>query len=304
MYDVTVLGAGPAGLTAAMYTARAKLKTILVTGPTIGGQIALTYQVDNYPGFPQGITGPDLTDKFKTHTQKFGAEFLDAEATSVDFSTQPYKISTNINSIETRAVIVATGMTNRKLGIPGEDRLMGRGVFVCATCDAALYEDRKAIVVGGGDSAIQEALDLAKFASEVTIIHRGERTTACRCLMDVAEKEPRIKFLYNVEVTEILGEKRVKQIRVRNTKTRIDQLIDTDGVLVAIGWNPNTGIFQGKLDMDAMGYLKTDWVKTSKPGIYVAGDLIDTVYHQVTTSCGSGCAAALESIHWLESQNS
>ncbi|MCX6648310.1 MAG: thioredoxin-disulfide reductase [Candidatus Bathyarchaeota archaeon] len=302
MYDVIVLGAGPAGLTAALYTARAKLKTLVVTGPMVGGQIAFTYQVDNYPGFPEGITGPELADKFKAHAERFGAEFLDGDATGVDFSTTPYRVSMGDKLLEAKSVIVATGMTHKKLGVPGEDRLMGRGVFVCATCDAVLYEDRKAIVVGGGDSAIQEAIDLARFASEVTIVHHREEARACRCLMDKAENDPKIKILYNTEVTEILGDKRVKQVILRDLKTGASRLVDTDGVLLAIGWDPNTAIFRGQLDMDGEGYLKTEGVKTGKPGIFVAGDLMDKLYRQVVTSCGNGCAAALEAIHWVEGQ--
>jgi thioredoxin reductase (NADPH) len=300
MYDVIVLGAGPAGLTAALYTARAKLKILVVTGPMVGGQIAFTYQVDNYPGFPEGITGPELSDKFKAHAERFGAEFLDGDATRVDFSTIPYKVSVGEKVLEARSVIVATGMTHRRLGVPGEDRLMGRGVFVCATCDAVLYEDRKAIVVGGGDSAIQEALDLARFASEVTIVHRRDETRACRCLMDKAENDPKIKFFYNTEVIEILGDKRVKQVNLKDLITGASKLVDTDGVLLAIGWDPNTAIFRGQLDMDGNGNLKAEGVKTSKSGIYIAGDLMDKRYRQVVTSCGNGCAAALEAIHLIE----
>jgi thioredoxin reductase (NADPH) len=302
MYDVIVLGAGPSGLTAALYTARARLRTLVVTGPMIGGQIALTYQVDNYPGFPDGITGPELSDRFKAHAQRFGAEFLEADSTSVAFSSTPYRVSMGKKVLEARSVIVATGMTQRKLGVPGEDRLMGRGVFVCATCDAVLYEDKKVIVVGGGDSAIQEAIDLAKFASEVTIIHRRDEIRACRCLMDKAERDPKIKFLYNTAVTEILGDKRVQQVRIKDLKTGVDRRVDADGILIAVGWDPNTAIFGGQLDMDDDGYLKTEGVKTNKQGIYVVGDLVDREYRQVVTSCGSGCAAALEAIRWIEGQ--
>ena len=300
MYDVIVLGAGPAGLTAALYAARAKLGTLVVTGSMVGGQIAFTYQVDNYPGFPDGITGPELSDRFKAHAVRFGAEFLDGDSTGVDFSSKPYRVSVGGKVFEGRSVIVATGMTHRRLGVPGEDRLMGRGVFVCATCDAVLYEDKKVIVVGGGDSAIQEAIDLARFASEVTIVHRRDEARACRCLLDIAESDPKIRFLYNTEVTEILGDKRVKQVSLRDLKTGAIRLVDTDGVLLAIGWDPNTSIFRGQLDMDGDGYIKAEGVKTSKPGIYVAGDLMDKRYRQVVTSCGNGCAAALEAIRWIE----
>ena len=300
MYDVIILGAGPAGLTAALYTARAKLSTLVVTGPMVGGQISFTYQVDNYPGFPEGITGPELSYKFKAHAERFGAEFLDGEATGANFSKMPYHVTVGGKVLEAKSIIVATGMTHRKLGVPGEDRLMGKGVFVCATCDAVLYEDRKAIVVGGGDSAIQEAIDLARFAFEVTVVHRRDETRACRCLMDAAENDPKIKILYNTEVTEIIGDKRVKQVTLRDLKTGESRLVDTDGVLLAIGWNPNTAIFKGQVDMDEEANLITEGVKTGKPGVFVAGDLMDKLYRQVVTSCGNGCAAALEAIYWVE----
>ncbi len=302
LYDVVVLGAGPAGLTTAIYAAREKLKTLVVTGSMVGGQIALTYEVDNYPGFPDGVTGSDLADKFKAHAERFGAEFLDGEATRVDFESKPNKVWVGDNLLETRSVVVATGMTNRKLGVSGEDRLMGRGVFVCATCDAVMYEDRKVVVVGGGDSALQEALDLAKFASEVTIIHRRSELRACKCLADRAAKEPKIKFLYDTTVEEIIGEKSVEQVRVKDLKTGESKLLETDGILLAIGWDPNTSIFQGQLEMDEAGYIKSEGVKSSKPGVFLAGDLIDRQYRQVVTSCGSGCAAALETIGWLDKQ--
>jgi thioredoxin reductase (NADPH) len=302
LYDVIILGAGPSGLTAAMYAARGKLKTLVVIGPMVGGQIALTYQVDNYPGFPDGLTGPELSDRFKTHAEKFGAEFLDAEATRVDFTSTPYKIWVGEKLLEAKSIIVAMGMTHRKLCVPGEDHLFGRGVFVCATCDAILYEDKKVVVVGGGDSAVQEAIDLAKFASEVTIVHRRDELRACRCLTDKAMSEPKIKFLYSTVVDEIIGEKRVQQVRLRNLKTEATSVIDAEGVLLAIGWNPNTIMFKGYLDMNESGNLETFGVKTRKPGVYVAGDLMDMDYRQVVTSCGSGCAAALEAMHWLETQ--
>jgi thioredoxin reductase (NADPH) len=302
LHDVIVLGAGPAGLTAAMYAARSKLKTLVIVGPMVGGQIALTYQVDNYPGFPDGLTGPELSDRFKAHAERFGAEFIDAEATRVDFSSSPYRVWVGEKLLEAKAIIVATGMTHRRLGVPGENRLFGRGVFVCATCDAVLYEDRKVIVIGGGDSAVQEAIDLAKFATEVTIVHRRDELRACRCLVDKALSEPKIKFLYSTVVEEIMGEKRVQQVRLRNLKTGTTSVVDSDGVLLAIGWDPNTSIFKGQLNMDELGNLETFGVKTRKPGVYVAGDLMDRDYRQVVTSCGSGCAAALEAIHWLEAQ--
>ncbi|MFA5869986.1 MAG: FAD-dependent oxidoreductase [Candidatus Bathyarchaeia archaeon] len=237
-----MLGAGPAGLTAALYAARGKLKTLVVTGPMVGGQIALTNHVDNYPGFPDGVSGPELSDRFKAHAERFGAEFLDAEATKIDLASRPIRVWVGEKLLEAKALIVATGMTHKRLGVPGEDRLLGRGVFVCATCDAILYEDKKVVVVGGGDSAV----------------------------------------------------------RLRNLKTGEVSVEDADGVLLAIGWDPNTSILRGQLDLDELGYIKSDGIDSGKPGVFLAGDLIDRKYRQVATSCGSGCAAALEAITWLE----
>jgi thioredoxin reductase (NADPH) len=304
MYDVIVLGAGPAGLTAALYTARARMKTLVVAGPMIGGQIAFTYQVDNYPGFYEGITGPELSERFKVHAERFGAVFLDASAIGVDFSGTPYKVMVDDRVLDARSVILAMGMNHKKLGVPGEDRLMGRGVFVCSTCDAALYEDRKVVVVGGGDSAIQEALDLARFASDVRIVHRKGETRACKCLMEKAINEPKIRFQYNTVVTEILGDKRVSGVRLSDLKTGESRVVETDGVLLAIGWEPNTSILRGHVELDEVGFPLTDGVKTRIKGVFVGGDLIDKTYRQVVTSCGSGCAAALEAIHWLEGVSS
>ncbi len=295
-----VLGAGPAGLTAALYAARGKLKTLVVTGPMVGGQIALTNHVDNYPGFPDGVSGPELSDRFKAHAERFGAEFLDAEATKIDLASRPIRVWVGEKLLEAKALIVATGMTHKRLGVPGEDRLLGRGVFVCATCDAILYEDKKVVVVGGGDSAVQEAIDLAKYATSVTVVHRREDLRACRCLADKALEDPKIRFLYDTVVDEIIGDKRVSAVRLRNLKTGEVSVEDADGVLLAIGWDPNTSILRGQLDLDELGYIKSDGIDSGKLGVFLAGDLIDRKYRQVATSCGSGCAAALEAITWLE----
>ncbi len=299
MYDVVILGAGPAGLTAALYAARAKLSTLVVTGPLVGGQITLTSSVDNYPGFSEGAGGVALADRFRAHAQRFGAEFLEAPATGVDFSGKPLRVVTRDSSVEARSVIIATGLRDRRLGVPGEDRLQGRGVFHCATCDAALYEGRKVLVVGGGDSAIQEALDLARFASEVTLVHRRDSLRACRCLTDAAKAESKIRFLLSTVVEEITGEKKVEGARLRDIKTGNKYAVPVDGVLVAIGWNPNTSIFDGQIDMDEEGYIANVGVKTGVEGVFVAGDLVDRVYRQVVTACASGCQAAIEAEHWL-----
>ena len=298
-YDIVILGAGPAGLTAALYTSRAKLSTLIVSGPMIGGQISQTYQVDNYPGFPEGITGPDLTMKFKAQAEKFGAIFMDSEASAVDFGSQPFTVTLDGEKVESRVVIVATGMTHKKLNIPGEDKLMGRGVFTCATCDAVLYEDLKVAVIGGGDSAFQEALDLSKYAAEVTIIHQRGSFKAVQYLVDKAKENPRMRFVMNSEVLEILGEKRIEGLKLRAISTGEISTLKVDGVLIAIGWNPNTNIFRGQLELDPDNYIISRSVFTEKPGVFTAGDLNDRLYRQVVTSCASGCVAALEAVKYL-----
>lgn len=295
LYDVIVLGAGPAGLTAAIYTARARLETLVITGRMVGGQIALTYQVDNYPGFPDGITGPELAGRMRAHAERFGAKFIEEDAKAVDFSTFPFKVVVGDIEFQSSSVIIATGSVNRKLGLESEERLIGRGVFVCATCDAILYEEKRVVVVGGGDSAVQEALDMAKFAREVFIVHRRDKLSACMCLKQRADGNERVRFLWNTVVQEILGDDRVEGVRLMNRETGDEWVMDCDGVLIAIGWEPNTALFQGKLELDEEGYIvsKTG-VDTSVNGIYVCGDLNDRRYRQVVTACGSGCMAALE----------
>ena len=298
-HDVIILGAGPAGLTAALYTARAKLSTLVVSGFMPGGQISQTYQVENYPGFPEGITGPDLTSKFKAQAEKFGAKFVEYEASAVDFDSHPYNITVNSEKFESHSVIIATGMTHKKLRIPGEDKLMGRGVFVCATCDAILYEDLKVAVIGGGNSAIQEALDLSKYAEEVTILHRRDEFKAAPYLVNLAKENPRIKFVMNCEAIEIIGDKKVESLKIRVKPTGEISSINVEGILVAIGWDPNTSIFRGQLELDTENYIHSKGVFTEKPGIFVCGDLIDRSYRQVVTSCSSGCIAALETEKYL-----
>ncbi|HUV34751.1 MAG TPA: FAD-dependent oxidoreductase [Candidatus Desulfaltia sp.] len=293
-FDVLIIGGGPAGLTAALYAARARLRTKILTGPTPGGQIALTYRVENYPGLHEPLTGPELVERLMTHAKGFGAEIDRREAKAVDFTSKPLRVDVGDETLEARMVIVATGSRNRKLGLAAEDRLMGRGVFVCATCDAALYEGLRVVVVGGGDSALQEALDLSKFAEEVIVVHRGDSFTACSCLQAGAEEESRIRFMMNTLVEDILGEKYVEAVRLRSTETGEVTTMQTDGVLVAIGWDPNTALFKGHLELDPQGYIVSEGVKTGRPGVFVAGDINDRTYRQVVTACASGCMAALE----------
>lgn len=293
--DIIIIGGGPSGLTAAIYTARANLDTLVITGPMIGGQIALTYQVDNYPGFPTRITGPELSGLMKEQAEKFGAKFLEDSVTSVDFSSLPLRVMVGDDEYETHSVIIATGSLNRKLGLESEERLMGRGVFVCATCDAILYDGKKVVVVGGGDSAVQEALDLAEFANEVVIVHRRDSLSACLCLSERAYKNEKVRFIWDTIIEEILGENRVEGIKLKNLKTGEVWIEKCDGVLLAIGWIPNTDLFKGQLDMDEKGYIVSpSGVNTNIEGVFIAGDLNDTKYRQIITACGSGCMAALE----------
>ncbi len=299
MYDLVIIGGGPAGLTAGIYAGRSKLKTLLLAGAVPGGQIYLTYQVENYPGFPGSISGPDLVDRLVAQVKRFGAEIREEEATRVDFSSRPYRVYVGDEGIESRSVIIATGSSNRLLGLESEKRLMGRGVFVCATCDAALYEDLKVVAIGGGDSALQEALDITKFASEVVIVHRNDVFSASRYLIDEVEKNDKITSMMRYTVEEILGKNYVDGVRVRNRDSGEEKIIQTDGVLIAIGWDPNTKLFRGQLELTEKGYIVADGVLTSIPGVFVAGDLNDTVYRQVITACSSGCKAALEAEKYL-----
>ena len=298
MYDLIIIGGGPAGLTAAIYAGRAKLNTLLVAGTTPGGQIYLTYQVENYPGFPESITGPDLVDRMVAQVKRFGAEIIEEEATKIKLD-ESYKVHVGTSVYETRSLIIATGSSNRLLGLESEKRLMGRGVFVCATCDAALYEDLKVVVVGGGDSALQEALDMTGFAAEVVIVHRGKEFSAQRYLIDKVSTSPKIRVMMGYTVEAIIGVDYVSGITVKNRETGDTEELDTDGVLIAIGWIPNTGLLLDQLELTPDGYIVADGVFTEKPGVFIAGDLNDTVYRQLSTACGSGCKAALEAERYL-----
>jgi thioredoxin reductase (NADPH) len=299
LYDIAIIGGGPAGLTAAIYAGRAKRKTVLFTGQDIGGQISLTFQVENYPGFPESITGPDLVERMAEQARKFGAETDERTVTGVDLSTCPYRLMVGDDVIEASTVIIATGSSNRLLGLESEARFMGKGVFVCATCDAIIYEGLKVVAVGGGDSAVQEALDIAKYAKEVEIVHRGDRFTSSEYLKDEAMGNERVKVRFNTVVEEVLGDDYVSGVRVRDTVTGKESVIETEGVLIAIGWTPNSELFSGQLELTDAGCIVADDVKTMKPGVFVAGDLNDNEYRQLVTACGSGCRAALEADRFL-----
>lgn len=303
MYDVIIIGSGPAGLTAAIYTTRADLKTLVIAGGKWGGQLMLTTLVENYPGFPDGIQGPDLMIAMRKQAERFGAEFLDEDFVSADFSTKPFKIIASDKTYEARSIIIATGADTKWLDVPGEKEKIGRGVSSCAPCDGVFFRNKNVIVVGGGDSAMEEALVLAKFATSITIVYRGEALRASQIMQNRAKKNPKIKIVFNAEVTEVLGETSVTGVKIKNNKTSQISEMPIDGVFVAIGHFPNTKVFKD-LELDEMGFMKVrDHFLTNKEGVFVAGDVHDAHYKQAVTAAGFGCAAALEAEWWLEAQS-
>ncbi len=300
MYDVVIIGSGPAGLTAAIYTTRADLKTLVISGVKWGGQLILTTLVENFPGFPEGIQGPDLMQNMRKQAERFGAEFIDDDFTSADFSTRPFKIFVGDKTYEGKSVIIATGADTKWLGVPGEKEKIGRGVSSCAPCDAAFFRNKNVIVVGGGDSAMEEALVLTKFATSVTIVHRKDEFRASEIMQDRARKNPKIKFMFNAEVVEVLGENNVTGVKLKNNKTGEVSEMPIDGVFVAIGHIPNTKLFKD-IEVDEQGFIKVrNHYLTNKEGVFVAGDVHDAHYKQAITAAGFGCAAALEAEKWLE----
>ena len=280
MYDVIIIGSGPAGLTAAIYTTRANLKTLLIAGGKWGGQLMLTTLVENYPGFPEGIQGPDLMMAMRKQAEKFGAEIINSDFVSGDFSKSPFKITAGDKTYEGKSMIISTGADPKWLDIPGEKEKIGRGISSCAPCDAFFFKGKNVIVVGGGDSAMEEALVLTNFANSVTMIHRKDSLRASQILQDRAKKNPKIKFLFNTEATKILGDKKITGVELKNNKTNEFSKIDIDGVFVAIGHIPNTKIFKG-IELDEKGYVKVrDHTKTNIEGVFVAGDVHDSHYRQ------------------------
>lgn len=303
MRDVIVLGSGPAGLTAGVYAARANLKPLIVDGHEPGGQLTLTTMVENFPGFPEGLMGPDLIRSMRQQAERFGAEYRHGSATAADLGRRPFRISIDGTTEECQALIVATGASARMLGLESERKLIGHGVSTCATCDGFFFQDQEVMVVGGGDSALEEALFLTKFAKRVTLVHRRDKLRASKIMQDKALANPKIAFLWDSVPEEILDvvQQKVTAVRVRNVKTGEVAEHPMDGVFVAIGHTPNTGIFKGLLEMDAVGYIKThDGTKTSVPGVFAAGDVQDHVYRQAITAAGSGCMAAIDAERFLE----
>ena len=298
---VLVIGSGPAGFSAALYAARAELAPVVLTGIELGGQAALTYTIENYPGFPEGVGGAQLGELFQKQAEHFGAQVEFDTAESVDFSQRPYRVTTTNGEYLADSIIISTGATPRKLGIPGERGLTGKGVSYCATCDGWFFKDKKVVVVGGGDSALEEGLFLTRYASEVTIVHRREELRAGAILQKRAFEDPKVKFLWNTIVTEVVGDEKVTALKLQNTQTGEASTLETDGLFIFIGHTPNTQIFEGKLEMDSQGYLVINMLmETSVPGVFAAGEAADPHFRQVVTSAGMGAAAAIQANRWLE----
>ena len=298
---VVVLGAGPAGLSAALYAARAELNPLVLIGTELGGQASLTFTIENYPGFPDGVGGAELGELFKKQAERFGARFEYDMATEVDFSHRPFAVKTYGKTILAETVIISTGAAPNHLNIPGENKLTGRGVSYCATCDGWFFKEKKLAVIGGGDSALEEALFLTRYASSVTILHRRDELRAGAILQRRAKENPKISFVWNTVAEEIIGENGVEGLKIRNVVTGEESTFAADGVFIFVGHTPNTQLFKGQLEMDDKGYIKTDLTMTTNiPGVYAAGEVMDSHYRQVVTSAGMGAAAAIQAGRFLE----
>jgi thioredoxin reductase (NADPH) len=309
---VLILGSGPAGYTAAVYTARAELKPVVLAGsgtdPVVGipgGQLMLTTEVENYPGFPEGVSGPDMMELFRKQAEKFGAEVLYADATRVDLSQRPFKVESSEGGFASDALIIATGAKARWLGLDSEKRLQNRGVSACATCDGALYRGKDMAVVGGGDTALEEALFLTRFASKVTVIHRRDQLRASKIMQDRALAAEKIEFAWDSVVDEVLGEDGVTGIRIKNVKTGATSELSVGAVFIAIGHTPNTGLVREQLELDDAGYIRVErGTRTSVEGVFACGDVVDHVYRQAITAAGTGCMAAIDCERWLAEHES
>lgn len=306
MRNVVILGSGPAGLTAAIYAARADLSPLVVHGEQPGGQLTLTTEVDNWPGYENGIMGPELMEVMKKQAARFGTEYKEGWVTEVDLKSDPKVLTLSSGEkIETKALIIATGASARWLGVPGEEELQGKGVSACATCDGFFFRDKEVVVIGGGDSAMEEATFLTKFAKKVTVIHRRDELRASKAMQKRAMDNEKIVFEWNAEVQEVLGvdEGRVTGVKFKNKETGEEKTIPCDGYFAAIGHKPNTDIFKEQLELDEKGYLvvaEAGTTKTQIPGVFVAGDVADHVYRQAVTAAGTGCMAALDAERWIE----
>jgi thioredoxin reductase (NADPH) len=302
-YDVIIIGSGPAGLTAAIYAGRALVKTLVIAGRLSGGQLMLTSGVENFPGFSNGIQGPDLIQEMRKQAERFGAEIVNEDVESVDFSRRPFQVAAGGKVYTSKAAIIATGSSAKWLGLPSEEKLRGRGVSSCATCDGYFFREKRVVVVGGGDTAIEEALFLTKYATEVVIVHRREELRASKIMQKRALGHANIKFVWDSVIEEVMGQQKVEGVKIRNVKTGEVSIVPCDGVFVAIGFQPNTKIFEQQIALDEKGYIAAKGgTRTSVEGVFVAGDVHDYKYRQAVTAAGEGCRAAMDALAYLEEQ--
>ena len=299
---VLIIGSGPAGLTAAIYSARAGLEPLMIEGMERGGQLMITTDVENFPGFPDGVMGPDLMDQIRKQAERFGTRIVSSDVSKVDFSQRPHKVWVGQDLYEADAIIISTGASARWLGVPGEERLRGLGVSACATCDGFFFRDKELVVVGGGDTAMEEALFLTKFASKLTVVHRRDQFRASTIMAERVIDHPKIEVAWNSTLEEVLGDQFVTGVVLKDSISGATRELSTDGVFIAIGHTPNTGVFAGQIALDAAGYIVTEpgRTETSVEGVYAAGDVADSVYRQAVTAAGIGCQAALDAERWLE----
>ena len=302
--NVIIIGSGPAGLTAAIYAARANLNPMMIEGYEVGGQLMTTTEVENYPGFAHGIQGPELMTVTRQQAERFGTRFITKNVTKVDLKSRPFKVWVEKDMYEAHSLIISTGASAKYLGLENERRLLGRGVSACATCDGAFFKNQEVAVIGGGDTAMEEANFLTRFASKVYLIHRREEFRASKIMADRVMKNPKVEIVLNTELIDVLGEKGVDSVRLKNTKTGEERTMKMDGVFIAIGHKPNTDLFTGLLEMNEVGYLVTrpKTTYTSVDGVFAAGDVQDSVYRQAITAAGTGCMAAIDCERWLEHQ--